>query len=121
MPEKIKDAAMNYVLYQRKDMLHGNGVPTREMREYLTFSYKEMTNAFEAGAKWMAKLPPYNAVLSPPTFKPTLDEKKMRELLESSEMHSRFSMHDFLEQSILQMRFIQDSNGDMMRNPIDDL
>lgn len=53
MPEKIKDAAMNYVLCQRKDMLHGNGVPTREMREYLTFSYKEMTNAFEAGAKWM--------------------------------------------------------------------
>ena len=49
-----------------------------------------------------------------------LDEKKIRELLESSEMHSRFSMHDFLEQSILQMRFIQDSNGDMMRKPIDD-
>lgn len=64
---------------------------------------------------------PYNAVLSPPTFKPTLDEKKMREILESSKMHSRFSMHDFLEQSIIQMRFIQDSNGDMMRKPLDDL
>lgn len=48
-----------------------------------------------------------------------LDEKKMR-CLESSEMYSHFSMHDFLEQSILQMRFIQDSNGDMMRKPIDD-
>lgn len=50
-----------------------------------------------------------------------LDEKKIRELLESSKMHSHFSMHDFLEQSILQMRFIQDSNGDMMRKPLDDL
>lgn len=61
------------------------------------------------------KMPPYNVVLSPPAFKPTLDEKKLRAILEQSEIHSRFSMHDFLEQRILQMRFIQDSNGDMMR------
>lgn len=50
-----------------------------------------------------------------------LDEKSVSKLLECAEMHSRFSMHDFLEQSILQMRFIQDSNGDMMRKPLDDL
>ena len=66
------------------------------------------------------KMPPYNVVLSPPAFKPTLDEKKLRAILEQSEIHSRFSMHDFLEQRILQMRFIQDSNGDMMRKPLDD-
>jgi len=100
-----------------KDCPYSKNVQRKERQ----FDWADIADAFEAGAKWMAKLPPYNAVLSPPTFKPTLDEKKMRELLESSEMHSRFSMHDFLEQSILQMRFIQDSNGDMMRNPIDDL
>ena len=49
MAEKIEDVAMNYVLAQRKDMLHGKDVPTPEMREYLTFSYKEMTEAFKAG------------------------------------------------------------------------
>lgn len=67
------------------------------------------------------KMPPHKVVLSLPAFKPTLDEKKMRAILGSFEMHSRFSMHDFLEQSIIQMRFIQDSNGDMMRKPLDDL
>ncbi len=62
----------------------------------------------------------FYSFLQHPKTKLDLDENKIRELLESSEMHSRFSMHDFLEQSILQMRIIQDSNGDMMRKPIDD-
>lgn len=55
------------------------------------------------------------SLIQRPKIKLELDEKKIRELLESSEMHSRFSLHDFLEQSILKMRFIQDPNGDMMR------
>ena len=52
---------------------------------------------------------PYNAVLSPPTFKPTLDEKKMREILESSEMHSRFNINEYLEQTLYKLYFEQGS------------
>ena len=50
-----------------------------------------------------------------------LDEKKIRELLESSEMTSRFSIREFLEESIIKSHFEQDTNGDMMRKPLDDL
>lgn len=96
-----------------KDCPYSKNVQRKERQ----FDWADIADAFEAGAKWMAKLPPYNAVLSPPTIKPTLDEKKMREILESSEMHSRFSIREFLEESIIKSHFEQDTNGDMMRKP----
>ena len=80
-------------------------------RKERQFDWADIADAFEAGAKWMAKLPPYNAVLSPPTFKPTLDEKKIRELLESSEMHSRFNFRDYLEQNIIESYLKRKDHG----------
>lgn len=61
----------------------------------------------------------YSLIPRPPKIE--LDEKKIRELLESSEITSRFSIREFLEESIIKSHFEQDSNGDMMRKPLDDL
>ena len=40
--------------------------------------------------------------LQPPKVKIELDEKKIRELLESTEMQSRFNFRDYLEQNIIE-------------------
>ena len=61
----------------------------------------------------------YSLIPRPPNIK--LDEKRIRELLESSEITSRFSIREFLEESIIKSHFEQDTNGDMMRKPLDDL
>lgn len=61
----------------------------------------------------------YSLIPRPPKIE--LDEKKIRELLESSEITSRFSILEFLEESIIKSHFEQDTNGDMMRKPLDDL
>ena len=61
----------------------------------------------------------YSLIPRPPKIE--LDEKKIREILESSEITSRFSIREFLEESIIKSHFEQDSNGDMMRKPLDDL
>lgn len=61
----------------------------------------------------------YSLIPRPPKIE--LDEKKIRELLESSEMTSRFSIQEYIEHENLKRAFVRDANGDMMRNPIDDL
>ena len=50
-----------------------------------------------------------------------LDEKSVSKLLECTEMTSRFSIREFLEESIIKSHFEQDTNGDMMRKPLNDL
>ena len=61
----------------------------------------------------------YSLIPRPPKIE--LDEKRIREILESSEITSRFSIREFLEESIIKSHFEQDTNGDMMRKPLDDL
>jgi hypothetical protein len=55
----------------------------------------------------------FRGVLQRPNIK--LDEAKIRELLASPEMHSRFDIQEFLNQKAIDACFVQDSNGDMMR------
>ena len=55
----------------------------------------------------------YSLIPRPPKIE--LDEKRIREILESSEITSRFSIREFLEESIIKSHFEQDTNGDMMR------
>lgn len=114
MEEFINQKATEYADSKLdKDCPYSKNVQRKERQ----FDWADIADAFEAGAKWMAKLPPYNAVLSPPTFKPTFDEKKIRELLESSEMHSRFSIKEYLEQTLYKLYFEQGSVSieDIMR------
>lgn len=68
--------------------------PQQPQKEMECFDWADIASAFEAGARWMAQLPPWNEIApSPPQFDfPVL--KRLEEMSNWSELPSTFDLFE---------------------------